>query len=259
MNGQNDINPVERIRQETQEVKVDNSVKANPRGNREGRGGLVIKGFSATLLIILFIVLLVGAGVVGYLFYQEKQKPDNSVELADYEVQQMKSEIGKLILLPSDQEPTVATIVDIEKLKETNPTFYKNASNGDKILVYTDKAILYDPDNNIILDVAPIVTDPSSQTASLSIEVRDASVQMDLEEISAEVGKVGSQFVIASKSESALTSANGIEIFVVSNDQTKLQMAQALATSMGAQVIETLPQGERAPATGVDVVIIYGD
>ncbi|HQG57377.1 MAG TPA: hypothetical protein PLX79_00120 [Candidatus Dojkabacteria bacterium] len=256
MQAQNDMNPVERIRQETQ---VNTYAKTNSKGKGDGHGGLVIAGFSATLLIGLIVVLLVGAGVVGYLFYQEKQKPDNSVELADYEVQQMKEKIGKLILLPSDQEPTVATIVDIEKLKETNPTFYKNASNGDKILVYSDKAILYDPDNNIILDVAPIVTDPASQSASLSVELRDASDAKDLDQISAEIANYGSQFVVATKSESADASDNGVEIFIVTTDETKMQMASALATSMGAQIVESMPQGEQAPADGVDVVIVYGD
>ena len=64
--------------------------------------------------------------------------------------------MGKLLALPSDEKPTVATITDVEKLKEQ--VFFKNAMNNDKVLIYTKakKAILYRPSENKIVEVGAV-------------------------------------------------------------------------------------------------------
>jgi hypothetical protein len=63
--------------------------------------------------------------------------------------------VRKLYAIPADVEPTVATIVDVEALRSRNP-FYNKAENGDHLVVTTDRAILFDPDKNMILDVVPV-------------------------------------------------------------------------------------------------------
>ncbi len=52
-------------------------------------------------------------------------------------------------------EPTVATIVDVEKLRQNNP-FYNKAENGDYLIVTPTRAILYRESQNKILDVVPV-------------------------------------------------------------------------------------------------------
>ncbi len=65
------------------------------------------------------------------------------------------AEVRELIEIPSDVEPTVATIVDIEVLRSRNP-FYGKAENGDHLLVTRDRAILYSSAKKKILDVVPV-------------------------------------------------------------------------------------------------------
>ncbi len=60
-----------------------------------------------------------------------------------------------LIDIPDDVEPTVATIVDVEKLKTQNP-FYAAAKNGDYLVVTPTRAILFDADRGMIIDVVPV-------------------------------------------------------------------------------------------------------
>src|SRR3989338_4746524 len=68
---------------------------------------------------------------------------------------QVLSKVRRHLVLPTDVEPTVATIVDVKALREQN-VFYNKAENGDHLIVTSDRAILYDPDKDIILDVVPV-------------------------------------------------------------------------------------------------------
>lgn len=108
------------------------------------------------ILIALLTVLLIISGVLGYLYLQEKKKTDNPVEAATEETERLKEAVSRHMLLP-DGDPAIATIIDIEKLKGQNPDFYAKAENGDRLLVFKNKAVLYDPDKDLILNVAPIV------------------------------------------------------------------------------------------------------
>lgn len=80
-------------------------------------------------------------------------------------VKQIIAKVKRLIVLPSDVEPTVATIVDVETLRAQN-SFYRSAENGDHLIVTSTRAILYDPDNDIILDVVPVQLKPASPAPS---------------------------------------------------------------------------------------------
>ena len=64
--------------------------------------------------------------------------------------------VGKLVELPSDEDPTVATIMDLAPL--AGQEFFKDAKLGDKVLIFSKskKAILYRPDENKIISIAPL-------------------------------------------------------------------------------------------------------
>lgn len=68
---------------------------------------------------------------------------------------QILNKVKRHMVLPTDIEPTVATIVDVKTLREQN-AFYNKAENGDYLIVTSDRAILYDPDKDVILDVVPV-------------------------------------------------------------------------------------------------------
>lgn len=68
---------------------------------------------------------------------------------------QVVDKVQLLMDIDTTVEPTVATIVDVEKLQEQNP-FYDKAVNGDYLIVTPTRAILYREEENIILDVVPV-------------------------------------------------------------------------------------------------------
>lgn len=69
------------------------------------------------------------------------------------------AEVGKLIELPSNETPTIATIKDAASAKQGQP-FLAPAENGDVLIVYPNarEAILYRPSSNKIIVVGPVHT-----------------------------------------------------------------------------------------------------
>jgi hypothetical protein len=119
------------------------------------------------LLTVILIVALAGLAYVNYMKrvelatelkklsvkMEQLQTGNNPESIA--EAQAIIDRVRKHINIPSDVEPTVATIVDVDALKERND-FYKNAKNGDNLIVTPNRAILYDPNADVIIDVVPV-------------------------------------------------------------------------------------------------------
>lgn len=112
--------------------------------------------------VISAIIILVGAGVFTVVKYQESQKEverlsDNSIAVGEKEFESILEMVGKHIVLPEGENPTIATVSDVDKLKETQP-FFNNAENGYRVLVYQEakKAYLYDPKEDKIVDVGTV-------------------------------------------------------------------------------------------------------
>ena len=104
-------------------------------------------------VITLFAISLIGNIYLGNKVRILTQDP---AELSAREIRDVSAKISKLIVLPTDELPTLATVSDPEKLKDQ--PFFANAKTGFKVLVYSkaQKAILYDPTTNKIVEVAPI-------------------------------------------------------------------------------------------------------
>lgn len=77
-------------------------------------------------------------------------------KIAKEETARVVALVGKLVILPADEEPVLATVTDKEKLKD-QPLFAK-AENGDKVLIYSkaQKAYVYNSVKNVLVDIVPI-------------------------------------------------------------------------------------------------------
>jgi hypothetical protein len=109
---------------------------------------------------MIIAVLLIIGGMAGttYYFYNKYQKVKKDPNIiSQEETTWLVEKVSKLMVLPFGT-PTVATVLDKEKLKDQ--AFFNNSENGDKILVFMDakKAILYRPSLNKIIEISPLVT-----------------------------------------------------------------------------------------------------
>lgn len=105
-------------------------------------------------LVIGALCLL--AAVAGYFFWPFKGVSSLPEAAASDESEQLLEAVGRLIVLPEGEEPTIATVANLEALQ--GQSFFAKAKLGDKVLIFAKagKAILYDPLGGKIVEVAPL-------------------------------------------------------------------------------------------------------
>lgn len=117
----------------------------------------------------LLIGAIIGAGLFyAWNAYMVKSPAAVATQVQKDQVKELITKISKLIILPTGEEPVVATINDAAALIK-DQVFYKGAKNGDVVLVYqkASKAIVYSPERNVIVNVGPIfLQDQQGQTAA---------------------------------------------------------------------------------------------
>lgn len=128
-------------------VKKVNFNKLNRRSNKK---------FASRVNIILLVLFLGASALAVYFYIQFNEIRKNPQKIVEEQARQLVSEVSKLIVLPEDEEPSIATVSDPEQL--AGQPFFSKAKKGDKVLIYTNaqKAILYDPVAKKIIDIAPL-------------------------------------------------------------------------------------------------------
>ena len=113
---------------------------------------------SKKIIIALLVSLAVCLAVI-FQLYRQLNSSTSATTVSQDEVSQLVLAVGKLIVLPKDETPTVATVTNPEKL--VDQPFFANAKKGDKVLIFSasKKAILYNPTDNKIVEVGPINVD----------------------------------------------------------------------------------------------------
>ena len=107
-------------------------------------------------VFVIGIALL--AAVAAGMFLSRSSATDTG---ATESVDALVAHVGSLILLPQGEEPTVATVSDLQALK--GQAFFEHASLGDKVLMYpkAQEAVLYDPREDKVIQVAPLTVTPT--------------------------------------------------------------------------------------------------
>jgi hypothetical protein len=170
------------------------------------------------------------------------------------------TQVGKLVVLPKDEQPTIATVTDLEKLK--NQPFFENAQVGDKVLIYANakKAVLYRPSENKIIELAPLNLSSGQSSSSaaasgqkLKVEIRNASgttgaanlFKAKLSSNEFTVAKVGNARAVYPKTM----------LYVPSSNKSP-QLVNSLKQIASAEIVSSLPAGESA--SSADVVLFLG-
>lgn len=109
-------------------------------------------------LIVLCLLAIVSIGSLSgmFVFYSKYQTLQNPEKVSEAELREVVARVGRFLVLPEDETPTIATVTDPEKLKDQ--PFFANAQAGDKVLIYSKsrKAILWRPSAQKIIELSAL-------------------------------------------------------------------------------------------------------
>jgi len=116
-----------------------------------------IRDFIQTNLMVILGSLLIFSSIANIAFYHKLSSlKENPQQVVQEQTDNLIKKVSKLMNLPPDEEPTIATVSDPELLKDQ--PFFAKAEKGFKVLIYANagKSVLYDPFENKIVEVASI-------------------------------------------------------------------------------------------------------
>lgn len=258
------------------EIRKTKSTSISTSTESEPKNFLSLQKFGKILFAIIFIGAL-GASSYYYYQYRKLTKNDQTAE-----INSLVKDLGKVMDLPTDETPTLATVTDKEKL--ANQPFFRNAANDDKVLIYVKagKAILYRPSTHKIVDVSTVnitndqqsaptaenanVTTSSSATASNtsatpltdgkpSIALYNGAKTLGLTyKVESQISKSFAGADFTKKQPAAKT--DYVKTIVVDVSGKYSVMAGDMARNLSAD-LKPLPEGETAPDS--DILIIIGE
>jgi hypothetical protein len=260
---------------EKQEVIVEEVIVEEKKALSSKMKILTQRKYQVGLLVLIIIV--VGALVAGYGFVNTNTGTDGG-KLSPSQINSLISEVGDKMMIPKGETPTIATVTDVTKLE--NQPFFRNAQNGDKVMIFgsTNTAILYRPSIHKIVTVAPInaQTNPVASgnnpppTGTPSGTITPTPNTQPIKVVILNGTKVAglakkAESLIKSESVNVVSLGNTFGDYAISSISnvskpskiTDEQLQRIVnATKVKAKII-TLPAGETAPE-GVDVVLILG-
>lgn len=129
------------------------------------KNGIIVRRIFFFLPFILLLILMSGTYYFYYKYQQTIHKSSTKDSITN--ASQLVDIIGNFMELPNDETPVMATITDVNKLKEQS--FFAHAKNGDKVLIYTKnhEAVLYDPDNKKVVTVGPVFIHNASSSGTM--------------------------------------------------------------------------------------------
>lgn len=213
-----------------------------------------------TVIGFILVLLFLAAIGSGYYYYNNYQKLLKNPDIVTkQEATWLVDKVSKLMSLPTDEEPSTATVLDKDKLKDQ--AFFKNAENGDKILIYSKakKAILYRPSIDKIIEVMPLALD-NTQNATSGATTETIKVALingttiDGLTNTAEINiknKIANVEII-SKDKAVKTDYKST--VVVDINGNKAEQAGAIADAVGGKV-GSLPAGETKPSADILVIV----
>jgi hypothetical protein len=125
------------------------------------------------LIIALAVVVVVVAG--GWWAWRSQSAGslanlanDPTAKLTDGQVQDLVAQIGKFMVVPSDEKPSVVVLRDTATLAQQQP-FYRGAKDGDILVIYSNRAIIYDPKDQKLVNVGPIQRNDATPVPSSDV------------------------------------------------------------------------------------------
>lgn len=219
-----------------------------------------------TVLLVVLFIAAVAAFVWSFTNYQNTKSQLTSLQngqpIPEKQLNKITNDVARHMILP-EGAPTVVVVKDAAALADQ--AFFKNAQNGDIVLIYPEQAIIYSPERGVIVNVGPVVnqngdvageqnaaTAQQTQTGDVSVEVRNGST------VAGRASTVGDEIdSLAGYAVTTTTNAKNKAYAETVIVNLKGRDVAALETKFGVKAVTAMPAGEAASLA--DVVVILGN
>jgi len=192
------------------------------------------------IIPILLVLLFVGAaGYLGLDYYKTQKElsefQGNAEAVAIKEKNDLLKKVGRIALLPQDEDPTIATVTDAFKLK--GQKFFSQAENDDKVIIFpkAQRAILYRPGLNKVIESAPISIQDMEGTVSRTDLAQDPDGSVIEEEVLGE--GTGETSVVIEKKPEKIEPEEPAKLAIYNGTL----FIEGLATKVGAYLVKEIP------------------
>lgn len=209
------------------------------------------------LPILLLIVLLLGSLGFGGLYYKKysdvnKKYQDVLANSPTEVTKRLIDKVGKLLELPKDETPSVATVEDKDKLKDQ--PFFASAEKGDRLLIYqgAKKAIIYRESTDKVINVGPIAI---QQNTAQKVAIKVVGKAADVAAVeTALTAKFGTNVAVTKVDGDA---NNSTVVVDVTDDGSQKDNVPAIVAALKNAAAGSLKAGDTKP-TDQSVVIYAG-
>lgn len=222
----------------------------------------------AFALFIVVMVLLVAAGLTLNKLVSSNRPADTQTPstMGDKDLDGLVQRVARHIAVNTEENPSIATVEDPDALRVQNAQFYALASKGDRLLVWSDKAVLYSMSQDKILAVlmiqkAPEVpTTPTTSTAAVpeaapTVEVRNGSGTAGLGRTLSTELKTAGMTTLAARDTTVKTVYPATLIYVAPGKEFPTWIPKIQETLGAGQIVTELPNETDLKG---DVVVIVG-
>src|SRR5688572_338099 len=113
-------------------------------------------------------IVLAAVGIGGW-FAWKAQSGDSlanisatsGAKLSAEQVQEVITRVSAYMVVPAEESPSVTVLTDVAVRAQQQP-FFRGAKDGDILIVYSSRAIIYDPKTDKLVNVGPIVQNTTS-------------------------------------------------------------------------------------------------
>lgn len=230
---------------------------------------------NARIVYIGLIGLIIAIGIIWGIDIRIEKSKVKKASVQSAENVKVLEELGKLVDLPSDETPVIATVIDKSKLNDE--PFFTKAVNDDVVVIYQKAkvAYIYRPSTHKVIDFTRVAladntvnnnqgmsnaTTNSSQSeanksnteTTLTIKIYNGNETTDYASVMEPVikEKYGNNVVV---SKAGLTTGRYSETLVCMTSENYRTKAEEIALMSGG-TINTCPPGENS--TDANIVLI---
>lgn len=230
-----------------------------------------MKAFLRTYGLILLVILGI---IIGGYWYLQNRTLQGIAELDATQVAELVKVVGKHVVLPEPLDVSkvqVAGVQDAEKLMQVSQ-FFREAQNGDQLIIFPTKLVLFRPSENKIVNISapsgvqessesiPDITKVNTEDSSTEQKVVSRTLTVEIRNGSGKTGLAGvvkgklATFPQLSVSKTGNAAKDSYETTVIVNKENF--MLPDISSVVKGSVQMNLPEGEKE--TTADILIILG-